>query len=32
LGSERAQRLMLGVAIVLLVSGTVILATFPIDI
>jgi hypothetical protein len=32
LGSERAQRLMLGVAIVFLISGTVILATFPIDI
>ena len=32
LGSERAQRLMLGVAIVFLVSGSVILATFPIDI
>jgi hypothetical protein len=32
LGSERAQRIMLGVAIVFLVSGTVILATFPIDI
>jgi hypothetical protein len=32
LGSERAQRFMLGVAIVFLISGTVILATFPIDI
>jgi hypothetical protein len=32
LGSERARRLMLGVAIVFLVSGTVILATFPIDV
>ena len=32
LGSERAQRLMLAVAIVFLISGIVVLATFPIDI
>jgi hypothetical protein len=32
LGGERAQRLMLGVALVFLISGIVILATFPIDI
>ena len=32
LGSERAQRVMLGAAIVFLMLGTVILATFPIDI
>src|SRR5215211_4707123 len=32
LGSERAQRLMLAVAIVFLMLGTVILATLPIDI
>jgi hypothetical protein len=32
LGSERAERLMLAVAIVFLISGIVVLATFPIDI
>jgi hypothetical protein len=32
LGSERAQRVMLGAAIVFLMLGTVILATLPIDI
>jgi hypothetical protein len=32
LGSPRAQWIMLGLAMVLLIAGTVILATFPIDI
>jgi hypothetical protein len=32
LGSSRVQRILIGVAIIFLIAGTVILATFPIDI